>query len=401
MSALLQGNLQAFRLADLLTLLHTGRRTGTLELRSLDREARVCFDAGAVVYAHSNQEPLRLGNILVRSKRITRAELKHVEEKLATVHEKFGRIAIQEKILTEDELRAFLKVQVSEIIYDCFVWSDGEFEFGSLCAIPEYAVTIKIDLPNLIMEGARRIKVLEKCRELLPDSSAVYRVVKNPETEERITLTVDEWKVLFLINGARTLDDLIGDSGEELVNVYRVVYGLLANKLIEQVGEAEKPDDHDTDSGRQKSPEEPALAAGVDADATVRASDRDLLVSPAANLRYRDVLRPTVARLVIRGAENELSYALTDQEYRLGRLRENDIQLKDRAISAVHARIYRGPDGFMIEDLQSRNGIYVNGSRVKSILLQHHDTVRLGGIEMQFHILDENPRTMPPFDVAR
>lgn len=401
MSALLHGNLQAFRLADLLTLLHTGRRTGTLELRSLDREARVCFDAGAVVYAHSNQEPLRLGNILVRSKRITRAELKHVEEKLATVHEKFGRIAIQEKLLTEDELRAFLKVQVSEIIYDCFVWSDGEFEFGSLCAIPEYAVTIKIDLPNLIMEGARRIKVLEKCRELLPDSSAIYRVVKNPETEERITLTVDEWKVLFLINGARTLDDLIGDSGEELVNVYRVVYGLLANKLIEQVGEAEKPDDHDTDSGRQKSPEEPAPAPGVDADATVRASDRDLIVSPEANLRYRDVLRPTVARLVIRGAENELSYALTDQEYRLGRLRENDIQLKDRAISAVHARIYRGPDGFMIEDLQSRNGIYVNGSRVKSILLQHHDTVRLGGVEMQFHILDENPRTMPPFEVAR
>lgn len=402
MDVLLQGNLQAFRLADMLTLLQTGRKSGAISLRSAGREARVCFDAGSVVYANSNQEQFRLSSILVRSKRITRADVLRVEEKLATVHEKFGRLAVQDQLITEEELLSFLKVQVSEIIYDCFVWGEGEFSFTAACAIPDYAVRIRIDLPNLIMEGARRIKEFERCRELLPDPAVVYRVVKNPETEERITLTVDEWKVLFLINGDRSLSDLITDSGEDQLHVYRVVYGLLANKLIEEVSDEEKPSVRNTDSGKFESPDllESSSAMPSHAiadDATMRVSDANIIVSPQAHLKYRDVLRPTVARLVIRTDEPETTYALTEHEYRVGRVRDNDIQLRDRAVSAVHARIYRGPDGFMIEDLQSRNGIYINGTRVKAALLQHHDMVRLGGTEMQFHILDENPRTMPPF----
>ena len=77
---------------------------------------------------------------------------------------------MQQGLLTEEQLRDFLKVQVSEILYDCFVWPGGTFAFIDGIDLPPYAVTISIDLSNLIMEGARRIEEWEECVRLLPDS---------------------------------------------------------------------------------------------------------------------------------------------------------------------------------------------------------------------------------------
>jgi len=117
-----------------------------------------------------------------------------------------------------------------------FLWKDGAFAFYEGFDLPSDAVTIAVDLPNLIMEGARRIQEWEECLQLLPDSGAVFRVIARPESD-KITLSADEWKVLFLINGQRTLEELCRDSAEDPLTVYRVVYGLSANKLIEQLEE--------------------------------------------------------------------------------------------------------------------------------------------------------------------
>ena len=53
----------------------------------------------------------------------------------------------------------------------------------------------------------------------------VYRVVPKPQ-DEKVTLTADEWKILFLINGVRTLEELCHDAEDDPFQVYRVVYGL-------------------------------------------------------------------------------------------------------------------------------------------------------------------------------
>src|SRR5207237_7995081 len=125
-------------------------------------------------------------------------------------------------------------------------WDGGAFEFRGEMALPPHAVTISVDLANLIMEGARRIEEWEQCVRLLPDKTIIFRVVSNP-SEEKITLTADEWKILFMINGARTLEELCHDADEDPFHVYRVVYGLYASKLIESV-----PPRDESDSGAQK-----------------------------------------------------------------------------------------------------------------------------------------------------
>ena len=93
--------------------------------------------------------------------------------------------------------------------------------------------------------------------------------------------------------------------------------------------------------------------------------DTSLLVAEDATLSYKDVIKKTVAQLLIMSGEDAGTVIpLVESEYHVGRMRENQIQLNDLGVSARHARIFRGPEGYVVEDLKSRNGTWLNGTRI-------------------------------------
>ena len=61
--------------------------------------------------------------------------------------------------------------------------------------------------------------------------------------------------------------------------------------------------------------------------------------------------------------------------------------LGDLGVSGHHARIYRGPDAYVVEDLKSRNGTWLNGVRVFHSSLTDGDTVRVGETELKYQVL--------------
>jgi pSer/pThr/pTyr-binding forkhead associated (FHA) protein len=63
---------------------------------------------------------------------------------------------------------------------------------------------------------------------------------------------------------------------------------------------------------------------------------------------------------------------------KIGRLPDNTVMIDNPAVSSHHARVFREGDGFVIEDLQSRNGTYVNQTRVTRQALHHGDVVLIG-----------------------
>jgi hypothetical protein len=387
--AVLHGDISAFRLPDVLTFLSNTRKSGTLTLSSGGNQAWLFFADGALVYASSNQEPFRLGSILLRKRKITRAQRDRIDELMQREGGRFGDLAVQENVLTEDQLRDFLKVQVSEIVYDAFVWHGGTFSFTQEMTLPSYAVTIAIDLPNLIMEGARRIQEWEECIRLLPDKSIVLRVVTTPR-DEKITLTAEEWKILFLINGQRTLEDLCEAANEEPLTVYRVVYGLYANKLIEKVRTTRTTEEETADATmRQSSPRFGAESTVQDVEPD---DDTSLLIATDGRLSYADVVRPTIAQLRIENGEAAgRIIPLSEPEYLIGRHRDNGIQIPDLGVSGFHARIYRGPEGYVLEDLKSRNGTWVNGARIFHATLNEGDRVHFGQTDLIYEVIFNAP----------
>jgi pSer/pThr/pTyr-binding forkhead associated (FHA) protein len=94
---------------------------------------------------------------------------------------------------------------------------------------------------------------------------------------------------------------------------------------------------------------------------------------------------PAPARLVVLSTELAgMEFMLGRASVVVGRTDENDVQLNHRSISRHHAKVVRDGDRYTIVDLQSANGVRVNGDDYERIELNPGDIVELGHVKMRF-----------------
>ncbi len=75
---------------------------------------------------------------------------------------------------------------------------------------------------------------------------------------------------------------------------------------------------------------------------------------------------------------------LTQAPTTIGRLPDNTLQIDNLAVSGHHARVYWNEGHYVIEDLGSLNGTYVNNKRVAQATLIHGDQVLIGKHVVEF-----------------
>ena len=72
------------------------------------------------------------------------------------------------------------------------------------------------------------------------------------------------------------------------------------------------------------------------------------------------------------------SWKLEKTELIIGRGADCDVVVPDRQVSRHHTRIRRNPDGYVVEDLGSKNGTHLNGAPIKEpVLLQDGDIIQV------------------------
>ena len=86
--------------------------------------------------------------------------------------------------------------------------------------------------------------------------------------------------------------------------------------------------------------------------------------------------------------QKQESYLLNADETVIGRSSGVDLLLGDRGVSRRHAKIARTEKDFLIVDLDSSHGTFVNGKRIDQQKLGHGDRIRLGadGVELRFTV---------------
>lgn len=101
------------------------------------------------------------------------------------------------------------------------------------------------------------------------------------------------------------------------------------------------------------------------------------------------------ARLrVVEGPGAGTEYAIAGPLVRLGRGEENDIVLPDGNASRNHAELVRDQSGrYVVRDLGSRNGIFVNRKKVPQAVLSSGDRVTIGGTTIEFVVAGAAPAT--------
>lgn len=94
---------------------------------------------------------------------------------------------------------------------------------------------------------------------------------------------------------------------------------------------------------------------------------------------------PPPARLVMISAPAPgAEFSISKDAVKIGRLEELDLCISHRSISREHARILQSDGKFEIEDLDSANGVRVNGNAAKSGELKSGDLVDLGQVRFRF-----------------
>jgi predicted nuclease with TOPRIM domain len=89
-------------------------------------------------------------------------------------------------------------------------------------------------------------------------------------------------------------------------------------------------------------------------------------------------------RLLIHGEDGREVVHVLGRKTSIGRTPDNDLQLDAKFISRHHAVILAGPASTVIEDLNSTNGVQVNGRRVTRQTLRDGDQIAIGRMHYRF-----------------
>lgn len=234
----LKGNLRDFSTTQLLNLINLARKTGLLVVESKNGMAQVFFKEGKLIYATYGGQDGRLTSMLVRAGKLTDAQaLKINEQPEARNDRELGLLLIQAGHLTQNDIVASVRAYVLDVVYRLFSWTDGTFRFEPSQLPPDdRVIQVRVDLENVIMEGSRRIKEIERLREELPDLDVALRFTDRPDARLRnINLSVEEWRVVSFINPKNSMRQIAQANNMNDFQIRKIIYGMLQAGLVELI----------------------------------------------------------------------------------------------------------------------------------------------------------------------
>jgi hypothetical protein len=152
----LEGCIEVFEPISVLQLLNLAQATGELGFATDDNSARVYFDRGNVTFAGIKNRPLKLGELLLKEKRIKKKDLDKILEK-KSAGKRLGDLLIEAGVIGEDELRYAVEEQIKEVIYEVVRWRSGRFSFTKDKLPRRQDILIDIPLDHLMLEGLKRL----------------------------------------------------------------------------------------------------------------------------------------------------------------------------------------------------------------------------------------------------
>ncbi|HXX53523.1 MAG TPA: DUF4388 domain-containing protein [Thermodesulfovibrionales bacterium] len=234
MSMPLRGNLRDYSLPRILIELNRDRGTGTLSITSTHFTKKIYIKEGNVIFASSTFEDDRLGEMLIKAGKITMEQYDKSVELLKSTGKRQGAILVELGYITPKDLFWGVKYQVKEIIYSLFQLDEGEYEFVENFP-PDEVITLKISTNNLIYEGVNKINNLTRIRRDMPGAHTVFALNEDPLGIFRgIDLSPQDARILSLVDGTRSINQVIEQSRMNSFDVMRTLYVLWSTGFIIQ-----------------------------------------------------------------------------------------------------------------------------------------------------------------------
>lgn len=232
---MLKGTLDDFSLPDVFRLMYLARKTGKLEVERSAGNGKVFIRDGDVYYAESSLAREPLGQKLIRSGALTDGALMKALDENAATGQRVGEILIAQGSVSVEQLQRAVQQQIEDSVFDLMRWEAGSFEWQP-GVVADVEVPIAISVENLIMEASRRLDELEVIRRKIPSENAVLAMAaKPPEGAVEINIQPEEWRMLVLVNGSRTVSEIGEMTGTDDFSAMRSLYGLVSAGLVDVI----------------------------------------------------------------------------------------------------------------------------------------------------------------------
>ncbi|MFC1848902.1 DUF4388 domain-containing protein [candidate division CSSED10-310 bacterium] len=230
-----KGNLSDVGLPFLLQTITMGKMTGTLSLISDEETGNIYVRSGKAIFATSTRLGVRLGEILVEQGKISEEEIENILSRQKKEGKKFGEILRDIGKITEDEIAKCLSFQAEEVIFQLLSWREGKYDFQKNNLPEDLLDVLSEQTSSLISEGKDQIDELLRIRETIPSMNAVLELAPISEKKEKdkdVDLTIDEWQILSLIDGSRSVAKICTISSANIFTTCRILHNLISFDVV-------------------------------------------------------------------------------------------------------------------------------------------------------------------------
>ncbi|MEO0128626.1 MAG: tetratricopeptide repeat protein [candidate division WOR-3 bacterium] len=227
----IKGSLSEATLPDVIQLLSFSLRSGCLSVTDGKNFGNIFIKDGKIIYATLLNRKDRLGDILLRKQIIDESTLKSALEEQKRTNRRIGEVLVENGYITKEILEKELANQIAETIFTMLTWETGYFNFEADLLPGSEEFLVQLSPQELLLEGARRIDEWRKLEKRLPSFESILAVKKD---YSEIPLTQEELKVLQLIDGNRTIDDILKLSEFDFFETCRTIYALISAGIVEK-----------------------------------------------------------------------------------------------------------------------------------------------------------------------
>lgn len=243
-----RGELREFELPDILQLIASQKKAGWLKVIWKGNCQFVFFADGKITSTKNPADELDpFETFLTRRGYLSEDQA----DRVAATRRKTGMdiqdVVQKEGFFTRDEIQEIFEQMVEQSIFELMSIGAGQYEFETEdrpAPLPEGALTAEIG--PILMEGARKADEVNEMRRFLGPEGGVLvltQLGRKPDSPEP-----HEAKLLALVNGVRTIESLVEESGLDTYTATRALFGCARKGWVTQLRETTGVAEEDTET---------------------------------------------------------------------------------------------------------------------------------------------------------
>jgi len=222
-----QGEVHSHTIPHLFHELSASRASGVLTVSDRDIRKIVQFGDGRALFASSNDRDDRLNQVLLGSAAIPLKQLIRCLEISLSTRDRLGEVMLRRKLLSEADVKKWVKVQVRSIVLSLFDWTRGQYQFEHKAADAEN-ITLGESGDALVIEGVQRIHSWARAYEEVGGLNTEYRTTHSMETIVKdLPIRPADRAILHLCDQPMSLEEICEASALKDSDVCKAVWALL------------------------------------------------------------------------------------------------------------------------------------------------------------------------------